>query len=135
MNFTRIDIAFLSWQHNLHKGVLWYYSSESKGLHKTPWVFKSSNTGSLGWGSKQSRKRAAVFRRRRSPAARSKGRRGLRGLRRFCCTTCRGLGWSVRWISTRTRGGGGGVTVDGEAPAVNVGREPAHENQYVMGNV
>jgi hypothetical protein len=35
----------------------------------------------------------------------------------------------------RTRGGGGGVTVDGEAPVVNVGREPAHENQYVMGNV
>jgi hypothetical protein len=35
----------------------------------------------------------------------------------------------------RTRGGGGEVTVGSEAPAVNVGRGPAHENQYVMGKV
>jgi hypothetical protein len=35
----------------------------------------------------------------------------------------------------RTRGGGGGVTVDGEVPAVNVGKGPAHKNQYIMGKV
>jgi hypothetical protein len=76
-----------------------------------------------------------MFRRRWSPAVRSKGRERLRGLRWSCCTTCRGLGWPEREISTRTRGGGGGVTIDGEVLAVNVGKGPAHENQYVMGKV
>jgi hypothetical protein len=28
-----------------------------------------------------------------------------------------------------TLGGGGKVTVDGEAPAVNISKGPAHENQ------
>jgi hypothetical protein len=75
-----------------------------------------------------------MFRRGGSPAARSKGRRGLRNSRRFGCTPCRGLWWSEKRISIRTRGGGGEVTVDGEAPAVdgeapavNVGKGPAHE--------
>jgi hypothetical protein len=36
---------------------------------------------------------------------------------------------------TRTRDGGGEVTVDGEVPVINVGKEPAHKNQHVMGNV
>jgi hypothetical protein len=35
----------------------------------------------------------------------------------------------------RTRGGGREVTVDGEAPAANVGRGPAHELQWDVGMV
>jgi hypothetical protein len=78
---------------------------------------------------------AAVLRRRWSPAARSKGRKGRRCSRGFCATTCRGLGWPEWWSSTRTLGGGGGVNGDDDVPAVNVSKEPAHENQYVMGKV
>jgi hypothetical protein len=118
MIFPWIDTKFLSWQHYLHKGVLRYYFSESKALQKTPWTFKSSNTRSLGWGPKQSKAGAAVFRRRWSPAARSKGRGILRSLRWSCCATCRRLGWPEWWSSTGTRDGGGGVNGDGEAPAV-----------------
>jgi hypothetical protein len=77
----------------------------------------------------QSKGRTAVFRRDRSPAARSKGRRGCRSSRRFCCTTCRGSWRSEEEIPTRARGGGGEVTVGDGAPAVNVGRGPAHELQ------
>jgi hypothetical protein len=70
-----------------------------------------------------------MFRRGGSPAARSEGRESLRGSRGFECTTCRGSWWSEKGIPTRARSGGGGVDDDGGAPAVNVGREPAHENQ------
>jgi hypothetical protein len=77
----------------------------------------------------QSKEGTAMFQRDRSPAARSEGTRRFRNSRRFGCTSCRGLGWSEEGIPTRTRGGGREVTVDGEAPAVNVGREPAHELQ------
>jgi hypothetical protein len=45
------------------------------------------------------------------------------------------LGWPEWWSSTRTLGGGGGVNGDDDVPAVNVSKEPAHENQYVMGKV
>jgi hypothetical protein len=45
------------------------------------------------------------------------------------------MGWPGRQISTIPRGSGGEVTVDGKAPAVNVDRGPAHENQDVMENV
>jgi hypothetical protein len=76
-----------------------------------------------------------MFRRRGSPAARSEGRGGFRSSRRFRCTPYRGLWWSEEWISTRTRGVGGEVTIDGEAPAANVGREPAHELQCDVGMV
>jgi hypothetical protein len=76
----------------------------------------------LGCEPKQSKAGVVLFRRWWSPAARSKGRRGLRDLWWFCCVTCRGLGWPEREISTRTRGGGGKVTVDGEVPAVNFGK-------------
>jgi hypothetical protein len=69
-----------------------------------------------------------MFRRDRSLAARSEGRRRLRNSRRFGCTSCRGLGWSEKGIPTRARGSGGGANDDGGAPTVNVGREPAHEN-------
>jgi hypothetical protein len=70
-----------------------------------------------------------VFRRRWSPAARSKGRKGCRSSRGFCATTCRGLGWSEWWSSMGTRGGGGGVDGDDGAPAIDVGKGPAHESQ------
>jgi hypothetical protein len=70
-----------------------------------------------------------MFLRWRSPAARSEGRGGFRSSRRFCCTSCRGLGWSGENIPTRARGGGGGVDDNGGAPVVNVGKEPAHELQ------
>jgi hypothetical protein len=70
-----------------------------------------------------------MFRRRRLPAARSEGRRGFRSSRRFCCTSCRGLGWSEEGIPTRARNGGGGVDNDGGAPAANTGEEPACKNQ------
>jgi hypothetical protein len=70
-----------------------------------------------------------MFRREGSPAARSKGRESLRGSRGFECTTCRGSWWLEEGIPTRARGGGGGVDDDGGALAVNVGREPTHENQ------
>jgi hypothetical protein len=129
MNFPRIVIAFLSWQHKLHKRSFGYYSSESKAMHKTPWIFDSSKPRSLSRRLKQSKGGAAVFRRRWSPAARSKGRERLRDSRWSCCATCRGLGWPEREVSTRTRGGGGEVSVDGNAPVVNVGSKPAHELQ------
>jgi hypothetical protein len=76
-----------------------------------------------------------MLRRGELPTARSEGRGGFRSSRRFCCTPCRGLWWSKEWISMRTRGGGGEVTVDGEAPTANVGRGPAHELQWDMGMV
>jgi hypothetical protein len=72
---------------------------------------------------------AAVFRRRRSPAARSKGRERLRGLLWSSCATCRGLGWPEREILTRTRGGGGGVDGDDGAPAIDIGKGPVHGSQ------
>jgi hypothetical protein len=68
-----------------------------------------------------------MFRRGGSPAARSEGRGGLRSSRRFDCTPCRGLWWSEEWISTRTRRGGGEVTVNSEAPVTGVGGGLAHE--------
>jgi hypothetical protein len=71
----------------------------------------------------------AVFRRDRSPTARSEGRRGLRGSRGFECTTCQGSWWLEKGIPTRARGGGGGVDDDGGAPAANTGEEPARKNQ------
>jgi hypothetical protein len=70
-----------------------------------------------------------VFRRGGSPAARSEGRESLRGSRWFDCTTCRGLRWLEKWISTRFRSGGGGVNDDGDALAADVGEGPAHELQ------
>jgi hypothetical protein len=70
-----------------------------------------------------------MFRRRRSPAARSEGRESFRGLRGFECTTCRGSWWSEEEIPTRARGGGGETNNDDGAPAVDVGRKPAHELQ------
>jgi hypothetical protein len=94
-----------------------------------PWVSLSFNPRSLDWRQEPSKERTAVFRRGCSPAARSKGRRGLRGLRGFERTTCRGSWRSEKGISTRARGGGEEVTVDGSAPVVNVNREPAHELQ------
>jgi hypothetical protein len=69
-----------------------------------------------------------MFRRGGSPAARSEGRESLRGSRRFDCTTCRGLRWSGKGISMRARGGGGGVTDDGDAPAANTGDDPARKH-------
>jgi hypothetical protein len=76
-----------------------------------------------------------VFRRGGSPAARSEGRRGLRSSRRSGNTKCRGLHGSETWVSTRTRGGGGGVTVDGEVPVTGVGEGVAQELQCVVGKV
>jgi hypothetical protein len=70
-----------------------------------------------------------MFRRGGSPAARSEGRESLRGSRRFNCTTCRGLRWSEKGISTRAHSGGGGVNNDGDAPAANTGEEPVHKHQ------
>jgi hypothetical protein len=39
------------------------------------------------------------------------------------------------WISTRTRGGGGEVTVDGEVPVTGVGGGVAQELQRVVGKM
>jgi hypothetical protein len=39
------------------------------------------------------------------------------------------LGWSEWWSSMGTRGGGGGVDGDDGAPAIDVGKGPAHESQ------
>jgi hypothetical protein len=41
-----------------------------------PWIFKSSNPRSLGYELKQCKAMAVLFRQRRSPAARSEGRKG-----------------------------------------------------------
>jgi hypothetical protein len=71
----------------------------------------------------------AVFRRGGSPAARSEGRESLRDSPRFDCTTCRGLRWSGKGISTGARSGGGGVNDDGDVSAADVGEGPAHELQ------
>jgi hypothetical protein len=71
----------------------------------------------------------AMFRRGGSPAARSGGKEGLRGSQRFDCTTCRGLRWSGKGISTRARSGGGGVNDDGGAPVANTGEEPTRKHQ------
>jgi hypothetical protein len=68
-----------------------------------------------------------MFRRRRSPAARSEGRESFRDSWGFESTTCRGSWRSEEEIPTRARGGGREVIVGGGAPAVNVGRGPAHE--------
>jgi hypothetical protein len=76
-----------------------------------------------------------MFRRRWSPAARSRCRDRFRSLRWSRCSTCRGLERPERWIPTRTRGCGGGVDGDEGAPVMNVGQDPAHENQWVVGNV
>jgi hypothetical protein len=70
-----------------------------------------------------------MFRRGKSPAARSEGRESLRGSRGFECTTCRGSWWSEEVIPMRAQGGGGRVDDDGGAPVVNVSREPTHELQ------
>jgi hypothetical protein len=70
-----------------------------------------------------------MFRRGGSPAARFKGRRGLRGLQGFERTTCRGSWRSEKGIPTRARGGGGETNDDDGAPAVDVDRKPAHELQ------
>jgi hypothetical protein len=61
--------------------------------------------------------------------ARSEGRESLRGSRRFDCTTCRGLRWSGKGISTRVQSDGRGVNDDGDAPAANTGEEPARKHQ------
>jgi hypothetical protein len=92
MIFPWIDIEFQSWQHNYIRGSFGYYLSESKGVQIAPWTFKSFNTRSLSWRQTQSKGRMAVFRRGRSPAARSKGGRGCRSSRGFCCTSRRGWG-------------------------------------------
>jgi hypothetical protein len=104
-------------------------------VHITPWIFDSSNPRSLAVN--QSRAR------RGRPCSGDGGHR-RRGLRAGKDSGAYGgpvallvEDWDgrEREISTRTRGGGGGVTVDGEVPVVNVGKGPAHENQYVMGKV
>jgi hypothetical protein len=42
---------------------------------------------------------------------------------------------SETWTSTRTRGGGGGVSVDGEVPVTGVGGESVHKLHRVVGKV
>jgi hypothetical protein len=59
----------------------------------------------------------------------SEGRESLRGSRRFVCTTCRGLRWSGKGISTRARSCGGGVNDNGDAPVADVSEGPTHELQ------
>jgi hypothetical protein len=76
-----------------------------------------------------------VFRRGESPAVRSEGRRGLRSSRWFESTKCRELRWSETRISTRTRGGGEEVSVDGEVPVTGVGGGSVYKLQRVVGKV